>query len=341
MAVASADFRVHVLAHLQHSIYRLFSPRFVRLYVVTLLPADASVAKHISASLNHRRDAFIALENLTPPEAARRLEAARIQLLLWVSEPGEGLRTLLGIQRPVPVSTHHLAVPATTGVEGVHYFSLDRATASLPSAARSISERAPIMPHHYQVNSHASGLGPTGSEQLPSVRPSWRWPISSIANFGQTTRLDPTLLVTLRHVLLNTKVLLWLAAPGPLPRLRAELAALGIHQRSRCIISSRLGWQSYAARAAVATLYVDTLHYNSHTTTVDMLWAGTPAVSASGGSFTARVGTAVSRAAGIPDTAATSLRQYSVTALTLIGVGWDGDTIESLPGDRTTDGVEM
>lgn len=42
MAVASADFRVHVLAHLQHGTYRLFSPRAVRLVVVTLLPADAA-----------------------------------------------------------------------------------------------------------------------------------------------------------------------------------------------------------------------------------------------------------------------------------------------------------
>jgi len=321
MSVASADFRVHVLAHLQHSTYRLFSPRFVRLFVVTLLPADVSVTAHISASLDHRPDAFIALEDVTPAEAARRLEAARIQLLLWVSEPGEGLRTLLGIQRPVPVSTHHLAVPATTGVEGVHYFSLDRATAAFPSAARSISERALVLPHHYQVNSHASGLGPTGSEQLPSTRAGWRWPVSSIANFGQITRLDPTLIDTLRHVLLNTNTLLWLAAPGPLPRLRAELAALGIHERSRCIISPRLGWQAYAARAAVATLYVDTFHYNSHTTTVDMLWAGTPTVTTIGGSFTARVGAAVSRAAGLPGTAATSLRQYSMTVQSLTGVG--------------------
>ena len=66
---------------------------------------------------------------------------------------------------------------------------------------------------------------------------------------------------------------------------------------------------------------MDTLHYNSHTTTVDVLWAGTPAVSTVGGSFTARVGAAVSRAAGIPDTAATSLRQYSMTVQSLTGVG--------------------
>ena len=128
------------------------------------------MSEHISASLGHRADALLALEGLTPAEAARRLEAARIQLLLWVSEPGEGLRTLLGVQRPVPVSTHHLAVPATTGVEGVHYFSLDRATAALPSAARSISEHALILPHHYQVNSHASGLGPTLTLTLTRTR---------------------------------------------------------------------------------------------------------------------------------------------------------------------------
>ena len=323
-AVASADFRLHVLAHLQHGTYRLFSPRFVRLFVVTLLAPEPSVAAHISASLNHRRDAFISVENLTPAEAASRLEAAGIQLLLWVSEPGEGLRTLSS-QQPVPVTTHHLAVPATTGADGVHYFSLDRATASpLPSAARSISERALILPHHYQVNSHALGLGPIGSEQLPNEPPAWRWPGTSIANFGQTIRLDPTLLTTLRHVLLHTNARLWLTAPGPLPRLRAELAALGIHQRTRCIISPRLGWKAYAARAAAATLYLDTLHYNSHTTTVDVLWAGLPSVTASGGAFTARVGAAVSRAVGIPETATLSLKQYSQAAFALVGSGGGG-----------------
>jgi len=42
MAVASADFRVHVLAHLQHRTYRLFSPHAVRLVAAPLLPADAA-----------------------------------------------------------------------------------------------------------------------------------------------------------------------------------------------------------------------------------------------------------------------------------------------------------
>ena len=73
------------------------------------------------------------------------------------------------------------------------------------------------------------------------------------------------------------------------------------------------------ARAAAATLYVDTLYYNSHTTTVDVLWAGLPSLTATGGTLTARVGAAVSRAVGLPDAATSSLRQYSILAHALVG----------------------
>ena len=318
VAIVTADnVRTHVLAHLQHATYRLFSPRMVRLFVVSMLAVEPAIAAHIATSLGHRRDALISVENLKPAEAARKIATARIQLLLWVSEPGEGLRTLLA-QRPAPVSTHHLAVPATTGCDAVHYFTLDGTAASMPSAARSMSERAVLLPNHYQVNSHALGLGPVGAEQLPDAPRRWRWSRASIANFGQTIRLDPTLLATLGHVLMRTRTLLWLAAPGPLPRLRAELAALGIHQGRRCVISPRLGWNGYAARATAATLYVDTLYYNSHTTNVDMLWAGVPSLTARGGSLSSRVGAAVGRAAGMPDATVTSLRQYSMTATRLV-----------------------
>ena len=318
VAIASADnVRTHVLAHLQHATYRLFSPRIVRLCVVSMLAVEPAIASHIATSLGHRRDALISVESLKPAEAARKIADARIQLLLWVSEPGEGLRTLLA-QRPAPVSTHHLAVPATTGCDAVHYFTLDGTAASMPSAARSMSERAVLLPNHYQVNSHALGLGPVGGEQLPDAPRRWRWPRASLANFGQTIRIDPTLLATLGRVLLRTSALLWLAAPGPLPRLRAELAALGIHQGRRCVISPRLGWNGYAARATAATLYVDTLHYNSHTTNVDMLWAGVPSLTARGGSLSSRVGASVGRAAGMPDAAVTSLRQYATSATHLV-----------------------
>eukprot|EP00966_Prymnesium_polylepis_P274286 6336575-Prymnesium_polylepis.1 len=74
-----------------------------------------------------------------------------------------------------------------------------------------------------------------------------------------------------------------------------------------------------AAAAARATLYIDTLAYNSHTTMVDMLWAALPALTVSGGTIASRVGTAVGAAHGAPQVAVASLRELGGTATALLG----------------------
>ena len=78
----------------------------------------------------------------------------------------------------------------------------------------------------------------------------------------------------------------------------------------------------YIERATRATLYADTLAYNSHTVMVDMLWAGVPAITLSGGTIAARVGTAVSSASGSPEAAIASLREYGSAVTELLGKGW-------------------
>eukprot|EP00966_Prymnesium_polylepis_P140675 3249070-Prymnesium_polylepis.1 len=51
---------------------------------------------------------------MTAAAAAASIHAQAIQLLMWVSEPQQALHSLLA-HRPAPLSTHHIAVPATSG----------------------------------------------------------------------------------------------------------------------------------------------------------------------------------------------------------------------------------
>ena len=320
IAIVSADiFGRHVLAHLMHAVWSSASAE-LRPTAFALQPPLEAMDRDVRAHIARHAE-VIELHGDKPRRAARRIAATGAQLLLWISEPGEGLRALLK-HRPAPAATHHLAVPATTGAGCcVHYFTLDaRALPPLPDAARFLSERAVLLPAHYQVNSHARGLGPLGTAALSALpaAPS----TECIANFGQLGRLDPLLFDTLLGPLLQRRACLWLSAGDAARdtagrRLRAELAARGV-RGSRLDVLRPLSLGPFAARAARATLYVDTLHYNSHTTTVDVLWAGLPSLTAPGGTIAGRVGGAAMSAVGIPTMAAASLRHYTASATMLL-----------------------
>mmetsp|Transcript_20328 Transcript_20328/g.60443 ORF Transcript_20328/g.60443 Transcript_20328/m.60443 type:complete len:214 (-) Transcript_20328:150-791(-) len=196
-----------------------------------------------------------------------------------------------------------------------------------------------LMPHHYQVNSHwftyvthYNPLSPHPLAMRERFRPteekllagqhsrSWRWPRATLANFGVAQKLGPPLFPSLRLPLLVSRASLWLGGPGTAARraLVRELCAQG-HVGGRLITSPRVLSSEYIDRATRATLYIDTLAYNSHTTMVDMLWAALPALTVSGGTIASRVGTAVGAAHGAPQVAVASLRELGGTATALLG----------------------
>ena len=83
------------------------------------------------------------------------------------------------------------------------------------------------------------------------------------------------------------------------------------------MFATRAPAPEYRARCGLADLCLDTLPYNGHGTTGDMLWAGVPLLTCEGTAFAGRVAASLLRAAGLPELVAGDLAEYEATALRL------------------------
>jgi len=88
--------------------------------------------------------------------------------------------------------------------------------------------------------------------------------------------------------------------------------------RSRLVFAPRVpGIKEHRQRIAAADLALDTMPYNSHSSGLDMLWAGVPMVSMLGETFASRVGASLLHYAGIPELITSSRQGYVDLAVSL------------------------
>lgn len=88
--------------------------------------------------------------------------------------------------------------------------------------------------------------------------------------------------------------------------------------RSRLIFAPKVpGIAEHRQRIAAADLALDTMPYNSHSSGLDMLWAGVPMVSMLGETFASRVGASLLHYAGIPELITSSRQGYVDLAVSL------------------------
>jgi len=74
----------------------------------------------------------------------------------------------------------------------------------------------------------------------------------------------------------------------------------------------------HLGRQALADLYLDTMPYNAHSTTCEVLWAGVPVLTCMGTSFAGRVAASALTAVGLPELVTQSPEEYEQTALRLV-----------------------
>jgi predicted O-linked N-acetylglucosamine transferase (SPINDLY family) len=66
-----------------------------------------------------------------------------------------------------------------------------------------------------------------------------------------------------------------------------------------------------------ADIFIDTFHYNAHTTASDALWAGLPVVTRAGQTFASRVAASLLHAVGLPELVTNSSADYEKLILKL------------------------
>ena len=312
VAYVSADFREHAVAYCIGELIELHDRARFEVLGMSLGPDDGSGTR---ARLARSFDRFVDARSMSDLDAARLLRDAEADVVVDLMGYTRGSRPGILAHRPAPAQAGYLGYPATVGAGFLDYVLADRFV--LPQAYEAFfSEKAVRLPGSYQANDRKRDIAPRSPERAELGLPESGFVFCC---FNNNYKIAPRVFdAWMRLLALAPGSVLWLlednTAAGE--NLRREARARGVAP-ARLVFASRAGAAEYRARCRLADLCLDTLPYNGHGTTSDMLWAGVPVLTCAGTTFAGRVAGSLLRAAGLPELVTASLEEYEALALRL------------------------
>lgn len=312
----SSDLKVHPVGHLTRGLFGRHDRGRFEVFVYSTGEDDGSaVRQHVARSCEH----FVDLRRVGTLEAARRVYADRVDVLVELNGHTWGSRLGLLALRPAPIQVTWLGFPGTTGADFIDYLLADRVVA--PEAhAPFFSEAVVRLPGCYQFNSLRDLTpAPTPTREEAGL-PRGPAPGLVFASFNEAYKIDRAMFVCWMRVL--TRVpgsVLWLLVRHAqvAANLRRAASLHGVDPE-RLVFAPRRPHEQHLARLALADLGLDTRVYGGHTTTSEMLWAGVPVLTARGTHFASLVSQSALAAAGVAeDLVAEDLAAYEDRAVLL------------------------
>ena len=309
----SVDFRSHPVAQQTVKLFETHARDHFEVTGYSYGPDDGSpLRRRVAAAF----DTFVDLEQTSPVDAARRIEADGVDILVDLTGYTTACRTNILALRPAPIQVNYLGFPGTMGAPFMDYILVDDFV--VPADQQPFfTEKLVHLPGSFMVNDgqrEVSTRTPTRAEcGLPETG-------FVFCVFNNSYKITPGVFSLWMKLLQAVPgSVLWLSAANPLVpgNLRTEAAARGV-SGDRLIFAPRLPLNSdHLARYRLADLFLDTFPYNAHATAGDALWVGCPVLTRSGNTFASRVAGSLLRTIGLPELITWTPEAYHDQALQL------------------------
>jgi len=259
-------------------------------------------------------DRFLDIRGLSDRQAAERIRADGVDILIDLMGFTRGNRLAVLAHRPAPLQVAYLGYPASTGAPFIDYIIGDPVVTPL-ALDHLYSEKLAQMPLCFQPNGRWRPL------PQPLARAAAGLPDDAfvLCAFNHTYKILPEAFDAWCEVLRNVPhAVLWLKETNAQlhANVRREAAARGVDP-ARVLFAPTVAYADHFSRLALADVFVDTWPYNAHTTASDALWAGVPVVTRYGDSYASRVAASVVNAAGIGELAFENQADYRCAILAL------------------------
>ncbi len=309
----SSDFCLHPIGLLTAELLELHDRDRFEVYGYCWSREDGSdLRRRILAAI----DQYVRIDALSDEQAAARIRADEIDVLVDLHGQTLGARAGILAYRPAPIQITYLGLPATTGMPFLDYVIADRFLIP-PDALRYYSEKPLYMPDVYQVSDRKRACAPLPSRQSCGL-PAQGFVFCS---FNNNFKFTPEVFAVWMNILHRVPgSVLWLLGDNPWAEanLRKEAARLRIGWE-RIVFAPRVAPDDYLARYGAADLFLDSYPFNAGTTANDALWMGLPVLTCSGPTFASRMAGALLTAAGLDELITYSLREYEDKAVMLAG----------------------
>lgn len=265
---------------------------------VQLFATAANDGSTIATRLRSAADDVHELAGLTDADMARQIHAHRCDVLVDLRGYGGGSVASMLALRPAPVQVNWLAYPGTSGAPWIDYAIADHHV--LPAAIRPAhSEAIAWLPRCFQPSDTTRVVG------IPPSRRSCSLPETGVIYccFNNSYKFNPPSVARMLRVLnAAPDSVLWLLSgrDGSDQRLRKLASQAGVDPQ-RLVFMAKLPHAEYLSRYRHADLFLDTLHYNAHTTASDAIFAGCPVLTTPGDSFAARVAASLNHTLGMDE----------------------------------------
>lgn len=306
----SADFRLHPLAFLITELIKNHDRNQFEIIAYSYGKNDKTPERK---RLEQAFDQFVNITGLSDIEAANRIHADQIDILVDLTGFTQSSRTGIVALKPAPISINWLGYPGTMGeLNGkplFDYMLADKVTAPNPA---DFSEQLLYLPC-YQPNDSKRPVGKHATKTGHNLPEN----VFVFCCFNQTFKITAEVFAAWMRLLQQApNSVLWLLECNPWAKanLHREAERAGI-DKSRLIFAPRVAIAEHLARHAHADLFLDTLPYNAHTTASDALFMRLPLLTCAGEAFASRVAASLLQRVNLPELVTNSLQAYEQKAL--------------------------
>ena len=310
----SGDLRDHAVSRLMAGVFEAHDRSAFRIIGVDACAQavpDTPIRQRVLAAF----DESIALGRCTPEEAASRIRALRLDVLIdLMGATGDGQAGVLML-RPAPLQVTWLGFPGTSGMDEIDYILADRHVAP-PGSEGEFSECIVRLPDTFQPNDSQRAISPAAPTRASQGLPENGFVFCC---HNDTYKVLPGMFdIWMRLLAQVPGSVLWLVCNDEDARasLRGQAARRGI-DGGRLVFAGRCAYGDYLARYRLADLFLDTLPFNAGTTASDALWAGLPVLTQTGRSFAGRMAASLLHAVGLPELVTQTADEYEALALRL------------------------
>jgi predicted O-linked N-acetylglucosamine transferase (SPINDLY family) len=308
----SADFRDHPVSSLAAGLFEAHDRSRFETYGLSFGPDDPG---EMRSRLKAAFDRFVDVQDRSDLEAANILRELEVDIAVDLMGLTANSRPGIFAARASPVQASYLGYAGTTGAGYIDYLIADRFVIP-PDQHRCFSEKVAYLPDSFQANDAKRRI----SERTPS-RAEAGLPEHGFVFccFNNAFKITPDLFGIWMRLLAATEgSVLWLSAGGSArDNLCREAQRRGVSPERLVFAPKMPRMEDHLARYRLADMFLDTLHFNAHTTASDALWAGLPVLTCAGTTYAARVAGSLLHAIGLPELITDSLDAYEALALKL------------------------
>jgi len=301
----SCDFHHHATAHLLMGVFREHNRESIKIYTYSYGKDDGSEYRKQIIEFS---DEFVDILEMSDIEAARKIAADQIDILVDLKGYTKDNRLEICALRPAPIQVTYLGFPGTSGAGFFDYILTDEIVTPLEHAPY-YTEKFAYLPNTYQSTDNQQPISSKVFKRTDFGLPEEGFVFCS---FNQPYKIDKVFWdIWMRALAAKENSVLWLFSDNDtvISNLRREAQQRGI-DANRMVFANNLPKDEHLARIRLADLALDTRLVNGHTTTTDTLWTGIPIVAMQGRHFASRVSSSLLQAIGLAELVTYSLEDY-------------------------------